>query len=111
MRRSRPLAFLAFLALLACTLSACTAYGVYRKCGYQGCPGDAKITDEVRSLLTQHPELGPPNQVYVKTLDRVVYLSGQVATDLQRDTAESLALKANGARQVVDIIGLEYNGR
>jgi osmotically-inducible protein OsmY len=110
MRRDKGLYLLAFAIILTNTLSGCAAYGVYRKCG-QGCPGDAKITAEVRSLLKQHPELGPPNQVYVQTLDRVVYLSGQVATDMQRETADAVALQAASARQVVDIMGLEYNGR
>jgi osmotically-inducible protein OsmY len=40
-----------------------------------------------------------------------VYLSGQVATDLQRSTADSIARATPGAASVVDIIGLEYNGR
>ena len=62
-------------------------------------------------LLQQHPVLAAPNQVYVQTLDRVVYLSGQVATDLQRDTAESAARKAAGAQRVVDSIALPYTGR
>jgi osmotically-inducible protein OsmY len=63
------------------------------------------------AALAAHPELGPPNEIYVRTLDRVVYLSGQLATDLQRETAEALARRAAGARRVVDIISLEYNGR
>ena len=111
MRRCPRLTFLAFLIILTNLLCGCAVYGVYHKCGYHGCPGDAKITAEVHALLNQHPELGPPNQVYVQTLDRVVYLSGEVATELQRDTADSLARQAAGARRVNDIIGVEYNGR
>jgi len=111
MRRCTQLAFLAFLIILTNLLCGCAVYSAYSKCGYHGCPEDAKITAEVHALLSQHPELGPPNQVYVQTLDRVVYLSGEVATELQRDTADSLALQAAGARRVNDIIGVEYNGR
>jgi osmotically-inducible protein OsmY len=111
MRRCTRLTFLALPVILTNPLSGCAVYSVYHKCGYHGCPGDAKITAEVHALLNEHRELGPPNQIYVQTLDRVVYLSGQVATELQRDTADSLALRAAGARGVNDIMGVEYNGR
>ena len=106
-----PLHVVACLIILTDTLTGCGVYSAYRKCGSRGCPGDAKITAEVRALLNQHPALGPPNQVYVHTLDRVVYLTGQVATDLQRDTAESDAREATGASRVVNTIALTYTGR
>lgn len=96
--------------MLTYALCGCAAYEAYRKCGSAGCPGDAQLTAEVRTLLAEHRELSAPNQVYVRTLDRVVYLSGQVTTDLQRDIAESLA-RAAGARSVVDNISLPYTGR
>ncbi len=88
-----PLHVVACLIILTDTLTGCGAYSAYRKCGFAGCPGDAKITAEVRALLNQHPVLGPPNQVYVQTLDGVVYLTGQVATDLQRESAEASPVK------------------
>jgi osmotically-inducible protein OsmY len=96
---------------LAGLLCGCAEYGAYRKCGARSCPADARITSEVQAALRQHPALGPPNLVYVQTLDRVVYLSGQVATDLQRENAESAAREAPGVRGVVDLIGLPYTGR
>jgi osmotically-inducible protein OsmY len=111
MRRCKPLYVLAFVIILTGTLPGCVAYNAYRKCGSLGCPGDAKITAEVRSLLNQHPALGPPNQVYVQTLDGVVYLTGQVATDLQRDNAESAAHEATSVRRVINTIALTYAGR
>ena len=83
----------------------------YRKCGFQGCPGDAAITAQVEALLAQHPALGPPNLVRVKTLDRVVHLTGQVATELQRDVAESVALQAAGEARVVNSIALTSEGK
>jgi osmotically-inducible protein OsmY len=104
-------------ALHACALAAilalpgCAALREYAQCGYQGCPEDAGISSEVRTLLARHPSLGPPNQIYVQTLDRVVYLSGQVATDLQRQTADSVAREAAGVRRVVNTVSLEYAGR
>jgi osmotically-inducible protein OsmY len=110
MRRDRRLAALALLLIQTQLLCSCAAYHAWRKCGVAGCPSDAQITAGVRSLLSQHPELGPPNEVYVQTVDRVVYLSGEVATGLQRDTAEAVARRAPGERRVVNTIALEYNG-
>ena len=111
MRRCTPLHVLACLIVLSGTLSGCGAYSAYRKCGSGGCPGDAKITAEVRALLTQQPALQPPNQVYVQTLDGVVYLTGQVATDLQRDSAEAIAREASDVSRVMNTIALTYAGR
>ena len=105
------------LCVLTCVITAggavcgCAAYTAYRKCRPDGCPGDAKITAEVRTQLNRHPALAPPNQVYAQTLDGVVYLTGQVATDLQRDTAESAAHEATGVSRVVNTIALTYSGR
>ena len=111
MRRCKPLCVFAFVVILTGSLPGCAAYSAYRKCGSRGCPGDAKITVEVRALLNQHPALGPPNQIYVQTLDRVVYLTGQVATDLQRDAAETIAHEATGVSRIVNTIALTYAGR
>jgi osmotically-inducible protein OsmY len=98
------------LAIALC-LPGCTGYEAYRKCGWHGCPGDEAISTQVRTLLEQHPALGPPNHVYVQTADGVVFLSGRVATDLQRETAESVAREASGVREVINSIALTYEGR
>jgi osmotically-inducible protein OsmY len=97
--------------LLNAVLPGCAAYGAYNKCGFSGCPGDAQISAAVRALLDQDAAMRAPNLIYVQTLDGVVYLSGEVATDLQRETAASAALVTPGVRRVVDAIGLEYSGR
>ena len=94
---------------LAGSLGACSTYQTWRKCG-SGCPGDAALAAEVRARIAGHTELLAPNEVDVRVLDGVVYLSGTVATDLQRDTAEAVARSAAGAARVVDMIGLEYPG-
>ena len=92
---------LAFGFFLANALAGCAAY---EKCGFQGCPGDAKISAEVQALIGQHPALQPPNLIYVQTLDRVVYLNGMVDTSTERLLAESVAQAAPGVRRVVDSI-------
>ncbi len=86
----------------------CDAYSAYRRCGFHGCPEDQRITAEIKTLVAEHPELLAPNMVYVQTRDGVVYLSGQVATDLQRTTAEELARQPLGVRRVVDLMSLTY---
>jgi osmotically-inducible protein OsmY len=97
--------------LLAALLCACAEYEAHRKCGAQGCSGDADITSAVEKGLAAAPALAAPNQVYVRTLDGTVYLSGKVATDLQRSSAEEIAQRTPGVRRVVDNIALEYSGR
>jgi hypothetical protein len=77
---------------------------VERKCGLEGCPGDAQITSNVESLFNQHPEIG--TEVNVQTLNRVVYLSGFVAAGEMRATAENVAGTAPGVSKVVDTIAV-----
>ena len=48
--------------------------------------------------------------VYVRTLDGVVYLSGQVATPLQRTEAEDVVRHVAGVRRVINTISLSYRG-
>jgi BON domain len=98
------------LAVLG-TLGGCAAYDAWRKCGLDGCPGDAQLRAAVLSLLDQYPALGPPNRVYVTGLDGVLYLSGQVQTDLQRADVEAVAARAAPGHRIVDNIALSYNGR
>jgi osmotically-inducible protein OsmY len=94
---------LTFTVILTGALSGCAAY---RKCGFAGCPGDSKITAEVRALFSQHPALEPPNLLEVQTLDHVVYLYGVLDTDLEREMAESIALQVTGVTRVVNSIGI-----
>ncbi|HEX3849002.1 MAG TPA: BON domain-containing protein [Steroidobacteraceae bacterium] len=79
---------------------------VYQKCGFRGCPGDAEITAAVQADFAQHPAIMPPNIINIRCLDGVVYLSGLVATDLQRQVAASVALQTPGVKRVVNSIGL-----
>jgi len=81
------------------------------QCASEQCKNDAKITADVQAKLKERRELGAPNTVYVQTRDGVVYLTGQVTTDLQRDTAESIAGKVPGVVRVVNSIALSYSGR
>jgi len=99
-------AVLALLLMAAVTLNGCA---VYAKCGFGGCPGDAKTTADVEASFAQHPAIMPPNWINIRSLDGVVYLSGLVDTDLQRQLAESVARATPGVKRVVNSIGLAGN--
>lgn len=99
MKRCKPLNALTVVVVLL-SVSVCAAYRDYRKCESGGCPDDARITTELKSQLDQRPDLRA--DVHVQTLDNVVYLSGQVTTDMQRDSAELMAHEVTGVRRIVD---------
>ena len=85
--------------------------GCASTCTTAACAADAKTTANVEALLAQRRDLGPPNRIHVQTRNGVVYLSGQVATDLQRGEAEALARQAADVTKVVNNIALTYAGR
>ena len=107
-RRAATLTAL-ILGLLLVPLTGCAYSEARAKCGAGGCEGDAAITQQVQALFKQHTEFG--TQLYVKTMDQVVYLTGQVNTELQRDSAESLARGVTGVRKVINNVGVSYSGR
>jgi osmotically-inducible protein OsmY len=108
MRNGNPLV-LCFILLLAVALAGCASSAA--QCTSADCQADAKITAAVQQQLKEHRELGPPNVVYVQTRGGTVYLTGQVTTDLQRDTAESIARQVPGVVQVINSVSLGYSGR
>jgi osmotically-inducible protein OsmY len=91
--------------VLAVALTGCATYD---KCGFGGCPGDAKTTENVQALLEKHPDLGPPNLINVRTLDQVVYLNGTTATGLESREAESVALEAPSVTRIVNLISVTH---
>ena len=108
MRKRNALGIALLVVMFTGTVAACAAFDEVRKCGYNGCPPDARITADVEAQYEAHTELKPPNLVYVQTLGRVVYLSGIVATDLQRDSAVDIARQVPGVTRVVDNISIGY---
>jgi osmotically-inducible protein OsmY len=100
----------ASLLAVAIVLTAPLAGCASTKCTTAACAADARITANVQALLAQHRDLGPPNTIHVDARDGVVYLSGQVATDLQRRSAESVARQAADVSKVVNNIALMYSG-
>jgi osmotically-inducible protein OsmY len=101
----KPLYALASILILTAVLPGCATYS---KCGFGGCPGDAKITADTRALLNQRPDLGPPNSINVETLDHVVYLSGEVSAGIMSERAESIAREAPDVARVVNSIAVAH---
>jgi BON domain len=101
----RDYAICAFVFVLssAGALSGCALYNTYEKCGFHGCPGDAKITAEVRSKFYQNSFL-EPYAIRVQTVDHVVYLDGVVSSGLEIGAAESIARKVPGVARVLNSI-------
>ena len=99
-------------SILLCTgtvvLQGCVSS---RQCASEQFKNDAKITADVQARFKERRELGGPNMIYVQTREGIVYLTGQVATDPQRTTAESLARQVPGVVRVVNSIALTYGGR
>jgi osmotically-inducible protein OsmY len=101
----------AWVLAAAVTLGACAGNRAVDRCADGGCIGDEQLTAQVEARLYRHPELRPPNLVYVWAHDGVVHLSGEVSTELQREIAVAAAQQVPGERRVLDDIGIEYTGR
>ena len=99
MSKSRTLPIVTLGLVIAAVLPGCATF---EKCGFNGCPGDAQITANVKALFDRHPELG--TSIDVQTLDHVVYLYGLVDTPLESEIANSVALEAPGVARVVSSI-------
>ena len=103
MTKWKPLYTLAVALLLSGFLPGCA---VERKCGLEGCPGDANITAKVQASIDQRPEIGV--KVHVQTLDHVVYLSGFVSAGEMSDTAEEVARHTPGVTRVVNSLAVMH---
>jgi osmotically-inducible protein OsmY len=107
MNKSKTLS-LALVMMLAAALAGCA---VFQKCAPENCATDAKITADVDDLFSQHAEFGPPGTVHVQTINGVVYLNGQVNTDMERQSAETLVLKVPNVKDVVNSLSSRSNAR
>jgi osmotically-inducible protein OsmY len=99
-----------FQAILSAPLLCAALYGcaATQTCKVESCADDSQITAKIQSMFDQRAEFRPPNFVYVKTVNHVVYLTGQVNTDLVRESAESIVRDAADGTRVVNSIALTY---
>jgi osmotically-inducible protein OsmY len=86
------------IVFLTYALAGCATY---EKCGLEGCPGEAKITEKVQAALNQHADSGPPGSIRVQTLNRVVYLNGLVDDRLAKRSAVAITKQVAGVTTVV----------
>lgn len=98
---------LSLTLILAAALGGCAEL----KCSPENCAADAAITAEVRQALSQHPEFGAPYEMRVQTINHVVYLSGEVNSDLERQTAEALVRQIANVADVVNSLYPRSNSR
>jgi osmotically-inducible protein OsmY len=89
--------------MLTSALSGCATY---EKCGLGGCPGDAKITANIKAQFEKRPDLQGINDINVQTANHVVYLSGQVSDGLEARIAESIARQTQGVKGVENTISV-----
>ena len=94
------------MVIAAVLSSGCATLDAGRQCGRADCNADARITSAVQTSLDRHPEFGPSGQLRVATLNRVVYLYGSVANDLQLADANSVASEAGGDAKIVSSIAV-----
>jgi osmotically-inducible protein OsmY len=97
-----------FVLLLAGALPGCAVYHTYEKCGFSGCPGDARITAEIQSQINQRPDL-ESTAITVQTLDHTVYLYGVVSSGLEISDAEAIARSVPGVRQVINSMAISQS--
>ena len=86
-------------------MRGCTSFG---KCDSEACAGDARITADVQSRMNEMQDFGPPGSIHVQTIDRVVFLNGEVVGGLSKRLAESVATQAPGVLRVVNAIDVEH---
>ncbi len=79
-------------ALLSCALGCATRQPIVVR-------DDVAITDDVKARLAADPHAGAA-KIDVVTTAGVVRLTGDVSSDVQRDSAERIAREAPGVRSV-----------
>jgi osmotically-inducible protein OsmY len=104
----RLIAGIALVVAAASTGAGCAAPGAG---GLRERAGDAELNARVWAALARYPAARPPNLIHVQTLNRVIFLRGEVDTDSERLTLEQAARGVSGVARVVDLIYLGYQGR
>lgn len=68
---------------------------------------DREITARVQALISQYPDLGAPNTIYVETHNHVVHLSGLVNTPFTRADIQNIASRVPGVARVTNSIAVD----
>jgi osmotically-inducible protein OsmY len=102
---------IALAPALVLALSMLAGCATQPSCSKPECAKDATITADVQARFADYPVLQPPNNVRVRTVDGVVYLSGVVDTEFERRLAESVAAQAAGSPRIVNTISVNNISR
>jgi hypothetical protein len=105
---ARSCGVLVLAAALTAGLGGCAGSGLR---GPRETPQEAALRQTVEALLGQHPELRPPNLVYVRVVGQRVVLSGLVNSEYARRLAEATAREAAGVTELSDFLGVENVSR
>jgi osmotically-inducible protein OsmY len=105
MNKIRSICILPTLFCAIAVIGGCASFG---KCDSEACAGDSKITADVQSRMNQMPDFGPPGSIHVQTIDRVVFLNGEVTGGLSKRLAESVATGSPGVLRVVNALDVEH---
>jgi osmotically-inducible protein OsmY len=105
MSKSRRVGTSALCVVLTATMAGCASIDANRPAG----PADRSITSNVETLLSGHPELGPPGAITVQTINSIVYLDGQVGGGLEKRIAADVAVQAAGVKEVVNDIYVPHS--
>jgi osmotically-inducible protein OsmY len=107
MSKLKIFSFAVIGAVLIGLTSGCAVSGTR---GSSSSPADDGISAQVRAQLSQYPTLQSSNSLRVQTYGHIVYLTGQVESDEQRELAESVTAEVAGVARVVDTISLDFPG-
>jgi osmotically-inducible protein OsmY len=108
MQKPKTLAAATLLLIAAAALSGCA---IFPKCSPENCAADKQINADVSELFSQHPELGPPADLHIQTINGVVYLSGPVDNEFEVRNAEALARKVANVKDVENNLYPRSNAR
>ena len=93
------------MLLAIADLQGCVAF---QTCRSSSCEGDSKIKTDVQMRLDTLADLGAPGSIRVQSLNRVVYLNGQVSGGLEKTIAENVATQTAGVANVVNSIDVSH---
>jgi osmotically-inducible protein OsmY len=96
---------------LALVLTSCLSGCAEFKCAPESCSGDARITADVSAVFSKHAEFVPPGTVRVQTINGIVYLNGQVNSEMERRSAEALVRQVANVKDVVNSLDARSNAR
>jgi osmotically-inducible protein OsmY len=108
MKNTKQISTFGLAVILAVGLAGCVGYG---RCSPENCASDKTTLAELNQTLAPHRELGAPAAIHAQVINGVAYLTGQVDTDLEVRSAETITLRVPGVKDVVNSLTTRNTGR